>query len=182
MTHHGTKQAVRQHMLALLRAVPAHKREESSARLRAELASFLGNKTGLKIGIYIPMPHEVNLLPLLQEYPQHSFAAPRCLPGLQLCFHHITNIAKDTEPGAHGILAPRPELPAIAPQELDILIIPGVAFTAEGERLGYGGGYYDRFIPLCTKAQKIALAFKEQILPSLPTEAHDLRIPHIIYT
>lgn len=182
MTHHGTKRAVRQHMLALLRAIPADKIEESSARLRAELASFLGNKTGLKIGIYIPLPHEVNLLPLLQEYPQHSFAAPRCLPERQLSFHHITDISQDTQPGAHGIPAPRPELPVIAPQELDILIIPGVAFTAEGERLGYGGGYYDRFIPLCPKAQKIALAFKEQILPSLPTEAHDLRIPHIIYT
>ena len=46
--------------------------------------------------------------------------------------------------------------------------------------MGYGGGYYDRFIPRCTRARVLALAFEEQIYDVLPTEEHDLRIPLII--
>lgn len=181
MTPHGTKREVRQQMLATLRAMPAARRDAASACLRAEMGKLLGTAPHLNVGIYMAMPHEVNLLPLLQEYPQHTYAAPRCMPGRQLCFHRIEETGKDTELSAHGILAPRPELPVIEPHELDILIIPGVAFTQGGDRLGYGGGYYDRFIPRCTKARLVALSFREQILPSLPTETHDLRIPQIIH-
>ena len=65
-------------------------------------------------------------------------------------------------------------------EEIDLLIVPGVAFTREGKRMGYGGGYYDRFIPLCTNARIIALAFSEQLVDFLPTEAHDLPIPELI--
>lgn len=178
----GSKRELRQHMLASLRAVPAAQRAQDSAALRAALAPLLCGDTPLQVGIYIPMPHEVDLLPLLQEHPQHHYAVPRCLPGRQLCFHLIKNVSQDTLPGAHGIPAPRAELPTIPPQELDILIIPGLAFTAQGDRLGYGGGYYDRYLPLCTKAHKVALAFEQQILAAIPTEAHDLKIPHIIHT
>ncbi len=79
-----------------------------------------------------------------------------------------------------GIPAPRAHTERIRPEDIDLLIVPGVAFTRSGDRIGYGGGYYDRFIPLCTKADVMALAFEEQILPELPVEKHDLRIAHLI--
>lgn len=181
MTPTDTKRDLRRHMLAVLRSVSPRQRDEASARLRAELAPFLNGNKPLTVGIYMPMPHEVDILPLLQEYPQHHYAAPRCLPGRQLCFHRITNAETDTEPGAHGIPAPKQDLPVVAPQELDILIVPGVAFTRQGERLGYGGGYYDRYMPKCHNAQMVALAFAQQILTCIPTETHDLRINKIIH-
>lgn len=168
-------------MLAMLRAVPTPQRDRDSALLRAELAPLLKGTPPLTVGIYIPMPHEVDLLPLLQEYPQHHYAVPRCSAGRQLCFHRITNAQTDTEPGIHGIPAPKQDLPVITPQEFDLLIVPGVAFTRQGDRLGYGGGYYDRYLPQCQHAQIIALAFARQILPHIPTETHDLRINKIIH-
>lgn len=59
--------------------------------------------------------------------------------------------------------------------------MPGVAFTESGERLGYGGGYYDQLIPLMkATVPKIALAFDLQIIDSLPVEDHDIRIDGII--
>lgn len=181
METHGNKRELRQHMLALLRAVPAEQREADSAILRAKLVSLLGSSSPLTVGIYLPLQHEVNLLPLLQEYPQHLYAAPRCLAGRQLCFHRITNIAEDTAPGSHGILAPHAHLPIVSPQEMDILIIPGVAYTEQGARLGYGGGYYDRYLPQCTRTQTVALAFALQMLPHIPTETHDFTLPNIIH-
>ena len=79
-----------------------------------------------------------------------------------------------------NIPEPAPHTAAVPPEDIDLLIVPGVAFTLQGDRMGYGGGYYDRFIPRCTRARVLALAFQEQIYDELPTEEHDLRIPLII--
>lgn len=84
------------------------------------------------------------------------------------------------EPGAMGIPAPALHRPIIDAREFDIVIVPGVAFTRAGARLGYGGGYYDRYLPRCTRAKILALAFPEQIVEHLATEEHDLRLPLII--
>ncbi len=67
------------------------------------------------------------------------------------------------------------------PSDIDLVIIPGVAFTKRGERLGYGGGYYDRIIPLMSKNPPIiAPAFDLQIIDSLPVENHDQKVNKII--
>lgn len=176
----NAKKALRREVLERLKAAaaadPAQRR---SANLRKKLAAYLGNAP-MCVGIYAPLPHEVNLLPLMQEHPRHRFVFPLCLPGHQLSFHEIRDIAADLQPGAMNIPEPAKHTVAVAPEEIDLLIVPGVAFTREGDRMGYGGGFYDRFIPQCTKAVVLALAFDEQIVDTLPTEAHDLRIRTII--
>ncbi len=179
------KAECRQAVLARLRAMNSAQRAEQSAALRALLLPLMQEMEGrlarpLCIALYAPLPHEVNLLPLLREHPQHRYAFPRCLPGRQLAFHVVSSPAEDLEAGAHGTLAPRAALPCVEPQELDLLIVPGVAFTPAGERLGYGGGYYDRFLPRCPQARVLALAFAEQMVEWLPTEAHDRRLPLVI--
>lgn len=175
------KHEVRRQVLQQLHTRPAKQVERDSTRLRLMLAPLLQGEVALHVGIYIPMEHEVNLLPLLQEYPRHRYAAPRCLPGHKMQFHHIRDAGADTAPGAHGIPAPHEHLPIILPEAFDLIIVPGVAFSPSGQRLGYGGGYYDRYLPHCRKAQIIALAFAEQMLPELPTEAHDLPIAQIYH-
>lgn len=155
-------------------------RAAKSAALRCQLAPFLGGEASLCIGLYAPLPHEVDLMPLLREYPQHRYAFPRCLPGHRLCFHEVSDPASDLIPGAHGILAPRPDLPSVGAEAIDLLLIPGVAFTREGVRLGYGGGYYDRFIPLCPQARLLSLAFEEQIFNTLPSDEHDRLVPLVL--
>ena len=173
------KKLQRQEVLARLRAIPATTREEYSARLRGLLSPHLegASKT---IALYYPLAHEVNLLPLPQEYPQHHFAFPRCMPGRQLQFHHVTAPDTQMEPGLMGIPAPAPHLPIIAAEDFDIIIVPGVAFTHTGARLGYGGGYYDTYLPRCPRAKVLAAAYTWQLLADLPTEAHDKLIPLIL--
>ena len=174
------KQILSREVLQRLKdAAAADPAQLRSAALRKNLAPLLAGN-GRCVAIYAPLPHEVNLLPLLQEYPQHRYVFPRCLNGHNLRFHQVCNLAQDLEPGAMGIPAPAAHTPAVQPEEIDLLIVPGVAFTRAGDRMGYGGGYYDRYIPRCTRARVIALAFEEQLLDTLPTEEHDLRIPSII--
>lgn len=176
----AAKHQLRQNLLSVLRTVPMEQRERLSSLLRNKLAPLLPQRNGAAVAIYAPLPHEVNLLPLLHEEPRHRYLFPRCLPGRKLSFHHVADIEQELVPGEHGIPAPAESIPAVHPQDIDLIVVPGVAFTPSGKRLGYGGGYYDRFLPLCTHARILALAFPGQIVPDLPTETHDLPIPQVI--
>ena len=176
----NTKKALRREVLQRLKAAAAADPAQlRSTGLRKKLAPWLQGRS-LFVGIYAPLPHEVNLLPLMKEYPQHRFVFPLCLPGHKLRFHEIHDAATDLQPGAMNIPEPAPYTPAVRPEDIDILVVPGVAFTRHGDRMGYGGGFYDRFIPQCTKAKILALAFDEQMVDSLPAEPHDLRINTVI--
>ena len=172
------KKELRRAILRCLRAIPGAERDAASARLRHRLAPLLeGNPKN--VAIYAAMPHEVDLLPLVREYPQHRFCFPRCENNRSMNFHIVTSPEEELQPGAYGILTPDTSCEILPPEQLDVIIVPGVAFTEAGERLGYGGGYYDTYLPRCCHATIAAAAFHQQMVPYLPTEAHDLRIPHI---
>jgi 5-formyltetrahydrofolate cyclo-ligase len=72
-----------------------------------------------------------------------------------------------------------PQGPAVDPSEIDLIIVPGVAFTADGFRLGHGKAYYDRFLPR-TNAFTVGACFSEQMVDVLPIEPHDVRLDRII--
>lgn len=71
--------------------------------------------------------------------------------------------------------------PIVSAEALDMVVVPLVAFDRAGARLGYGGGCYDRYLPMLSPAcQIIGIAFDEQRVDHVPTDAHDLPLPHII--
>ena len=79
-------------------------------------------------------------------------------------------------PGPYGI--PCPEGPRVLPEEIDLVVVPGLAFDLLCHRLGQGGGYYDRYLPLC-RGVKIGLAFECQVVDDLPLEAHDIQLDYV---
>ncbi len=179
------KAELRQAVLSRLKSKPSAQRAADSAALRARLFPLLAEMERalgrpLRIALYAALPHEVDLLPLLQEEPQHSYAFPRCHAGRQMSFHLVSSPARELEAGAMGIATPKATLPCLRPEEIDLILVPGVAFSRNGERLGYGGGFYDNFIPRCPQARLLALAFAEQMVESIPTEPHDIRLPLVI--
>ncbi len=180
------KNTLRRAVLLRLKAKHSAQRVADSAALRARLSPILQEHERrmarpLRMALYAPLPHEVDLMPLLHEHPQHAYAFPRCLAGRQLAFHLVRCPERDLSPGAMGILTPLPQLPQLAPEEIDMLLVPGVAFSSTGARLGYGGGYYDNFIPRCTNARVLALAYPEQMVAHIPCEPHDVCLPQIIH-
>ncbi len=71
--------------------------------------------------------------------------------------------------------------PIVPAKALDMIVVPLVAFDRAGARLGYGGGCYDRYLPMLSPAcQIIGIAFDEQRVDHVPTDAHDLPLPHIV--
>ncbi|MFI3242847.1 MAG: 5-formyltetrahydrofolate cyclo-ligase [Akkermansia sp.] len=157
-------------------------RKEQSLLLRRQLAAQLGGSTAttMRMAIYASLEHEVDMIPLLRELPQHQYYFPRCYAKGEMNFHQVQAPDSEMERSKKGFWEPHLTCPTIAAAELDVIIVPGVAFTREGARLGYGGGYYDRYLPQCPQARCIALCFPEQLVDGIPTEAHDLRIPQII--
>jgi len=94
----------------------------------------------------------------------------------------VKDFEKELALGDLGVYQPREEFYRIvSPDELDLVIIPGVAFNKRGDRLGRGGGYYDRFLKQLRKQVPIvALAFEVQIVEDIPLEESDMPVDFII--
>jgi len=95
---------------------------------------------------------------------------------------HLVTRGDELEPGPLGIRQPRPEAPRLSLESIDVVIVPGVAFDASGYRLGYGGGYYDRLLPMLRPdCLRVGFAYDEQVVDELPAAAHDQRV-HLVVT
>lgn len=95
----------------------------------------------------------------------------------------VTDPARDLIPGYRGILEPNPatSLRLQSPSQIDAAIIPGAVFDRAGNRLGYGGGYYDRFLSgAAVQALRIGLAFSVQVADRLPALPHDAPMDWLI--
>ncbi len=91
----------------------------------------------------------------------------------------IYNYPSDLSPGVFGILEPIEEMPTIRKDEIDIVIVPGIAFSKDCMRIGYGKGYYDSFLDDYYN-RKIGIAFWEQIVDYIPRDTHDVLLDKII--
>lgn len=83
----------------------------------------------------------------------------------------------ELESGAYGI--PAPTGPEVPPGAIDLLLLPAVAIGPRGERLGQGGGFYDRFVTR-TEALRVAVVFEGQCVSSVPVEPHDARVDAVV--
>lgn len=124
------------------------------------------------LAAYAALPGEPDLRPLTWTN-RRTVLLPR-VEGDKLAFYTVNNAAQ-LHPGAFGVLEPDPaHCPAAFADDARIVLVPGLAFTAEGGRLGRGRGYYDRLLAgLPSKILRVGICFARQIVPSLPAEAHD---------
>nr|HIK01166.1 5-formyltetrahydrofolate cyclo-ligase [Candidatus Undinarchaeales archaeon ERR594346 U_76725] len=92
----------------------------------------------------------------------------------------ISEFPEDVEIASFGLLEPKKDLNATENlREIDLVIVPGVAFDERGNRLGYGFGFYDRFLTE-VRAPKIGLSFESHVLDLVPQESHDVRVDKIV--
>lgn len=100
----------------------------------------------------------------------------------RLDLYRVEDLSEQLAPGIWGILEPQAQRCEIAdPAHIDLVLTPGLAFTARGDRLGYGGGFYDRLLAaLNPRAPRVAAAFALQLCDSVPTNSHDQPVDIVI--
>ena len=161
--------------------MPAAVRSEASERIAARIQELLPHLP-LTALAYSPTGDEVDVSTLVDDLRRAGvrIAYPRvCAPGAMTL--HWTADAGDLAPGYCGILEPRDDAPEASPDEIEIVLVPGLAFDESCCRLGRGGGFYDRLLPrLAPGTLTIGLAFDEQITDALPREPHDMRVDVVV--
>jgi len=126
----------------------------------------------------------VETLPLIAHCLKKGVivSVPLTLAGdHRLIPYAITDPNRDLAPGYCGIPEPLKTLPLVNPASIEIVVAPGSVFDAQGGRLGYGGGYYDRFLHTAApQALRIGLAFDLQVVEAVPLESHDEQLDYLI--
>ena len=110
----------------------------------------------------------------------HPIALPRVTTldkPMEFRLHSDPYGESDLEAGVWGLRQPRPDAPVVVPE---VLFMPLVGFTARGDRLGQGGGYYDRYLAAHPQITAIGMAWDVQEVDELPTELHDMRLSAIV--
>ena len=129
---------------------------------------------------YIPIRNEVDTLPILEEaFRLHKkVALPKVLSKTEMQFFEVESFQELT-PGAYGILEPQTEHPAMA--EEGLMLMPGACFDRELHRIGYGGGYFDRFLEAQPHFTTAALCFSLPILGDVSWGSPDIP-PGILFS
>ncbi|MGE5528158.1 MAG: 5-formyltetrahydrofolate cyclo-ligase [Patescibacteria group bacterium] len=143
--------------------------ETGAARIVGLYADFRGEVPTARLGLMLALAGKIVALPAVEE------------SGKTLVFRRIGH-RRQLARGAYGIREPGRDCPAVTAGDLDLICVPGVGFDRGGYRLGYGGGYYDRFLPLLDPAcLKVGLAFACQVVPLLPRGPLDQAM-HVVVT
>lgn len=173
------KKEIRKHFSAIRKSVHGVERDEEILKRLFLFDKFINADIVLMYASYKSEPD--TWLLLSQCNVRHiKTAFPKCNDNGTMNFY-IVNGSAELSKGKYGISEPL-ENPDNMPEitEKTVCIVPGLAFTEHGERLGYGGGFYDRFLSENPHIYTIALAYEKCIAESLPTEKHDIKVKSII--
>ena len=178
------KSSLRAGYLSARRAIPEKDKVGSDAAIHKVLASFDIFAEAPLVLAYVSFGAEVDTRALVARLLREGrrVAVPRCNEAEHtMDFCEITCL-DELSRGAHGILEPAPAAPALVTEELagSVCLVPGLVFDADGYRVGYGGGYYDRFLAFYP-GDKIALARTTQVSSNpLPHDAHDVPVDFLV--
>jgi 5-formyltetrahydrofolate cyclo-ligase len=177
------KSRLRAQRLAARDAIPAHERIEKGLAIAEHGAAGLDVSPGAVVSGFFPIRSEADIRPLMAALKARG--ARLCLPVIldkqTIVFRELVAGA-ELVPMGFGTFGPGPEAKVLEPT---LMLVPLSAFDAQGQRIGYGGGYYDRAIERMHKKghqpQLIGIAFDCQEVASVPAEPHDVRL-HAILT
>lgn len=174
-----------------LRRIIQDKRNLLTAEIRAEkskaaVKSFLSAQDYLKsktIFIYYPFRSELDTTLIIKKAISDGkkIILPR-VSGNKLDLYYIEDAERQLKKGSYGIMEPVPILCKSARiSDIDLAVVPGVCFDKNFNRLGYGGGYYDKLLHLLPEnVKKIAICFEMQVLPEIPAFDYDIKVDTIV--
>lgn len=172
------KKRVRTEMLRRLGAIPPARRALEEELVAAAVQDAPEWRTAGTVLLYRNLPGEMSTVGLANGAWRAGkrVAMPRVAGQGQLALHAVAAWT-DLRPGAFGIHEPPPTLPYVNAGDVDLAVVPAVAWGRDGVRLGRGGGYYDRLVPRLRLAWGIG--FDVQVVRDVPVQAHDARVARV---
>ena len=181
------KKILRKEVLEKRNNLDFNKKEEMDKEILKKFYETQYYKKAKKIFIYISYSSEINTKEIINKalkdnkkiyIPRTEFKT-RHMDAVEIT--SLDNLVEST----YGILEPSKEAPYIDPNELDLIVVPGVAFDRNGGRMGYGAGFYDRYFKKIKKENikkivKLALAYEIQMLNEVPMNEQDVPVDYII--
>ena len=174
-----TKSQLRQHCRKLRASLGEGTRVRASQSICDALERWPIFRQSQSILTYMPIKSEVDLTPLLTRHPEKRWLLPRILPKEEhrMVFHPYDATRLVCHP--FGMDEPAADLPAVPPDSIQLALVPGLAFDRHGWRLGYGGGYFDRFLKDFSGVS-VGIVFQALLLDNLPHDSFDVPMQWIV--
>ncbi|MBA4423447.1 MAG: 5-formyltetrahydrofolate cyclo-ligase [Syntrophus sp. (in: bacteria)] len=177
------KGEIRKRMIAMRNAIPPEGIEEKSRVIQKQVMEREEIRLASTLMIFLSFGSEVRTDDLIRWCwgEGKRICVPFCRPeSRELTACRIDGF-DELETGHYGIRAPKEGLlRPVDGGKIGAILVPAVAFDRRGYRVGYGGGYYDRFLPSAPQAAKIGVAFSSQIVAEIPVDAYDLPVDVIV--
>lgn len=179
MPEPNPKNELRQQCRVLRRELGGEQRQRASQAICQHLAAWSVFQRAQTIAAYLPMKAEVDVRPLLGQFPQKHWLLPRIAPeeDHRMDFHIYDPARLLVHP--FGMAEPAGDLPVVLAEEIELVLVPGLAYDRQGWRLGYGGGYYDRFLSRFDGIS-VGVAYQALVLESLPHSGYDVPVGWIV--
>jgi 5-formyltetrahydrofolate cyclo-ligase len=180
-----TKNELRQEMKTRLAEMTPGQRREKSLVVCVKLLELKEFRNAKSVAFFVSMPSEIGTRPMIEaalKAGKRVLVPKTDMAKKELHFYQITDLTADLEPGTLGILEPivsRTRKASVS--EIDLALVPGLVFGADNHRVGFGAGFYDRFLStLKPGVPRIGLGFSFQRVASVPTEKHDVRLDLVL--
>ena len=177
-----TKDSIRKEMKASLRQLSKPEYEQKSYWIAERLVSLPEWKNAKIIGTTLSVFPEVDTYFIIKQawLEEKQIAVPRCIVHQKHLDFRLIRSFMNLENVYLHLWEPRPSVTVpVVKQDIDLLIVPGLAFSANGYRIGFGGGYYDRYL-VDFPGKTLSLAFEEQLIGSIPADSYDQKVQQIV--
>lgn len=177
------KKALRSSVISSRDALPAREREQASERVCEDISSMTPYLRASSILAFASFGSELNTQSLLRRVISDgkNLILPRVNKATQQLQLHRIKALNALIPGIWGILEPHADAIVFDLADIELIIVPGVAFDRAGFRIGYGKGFYDKLLSAANPATtRLSAAFDCQIVDAVPNDAHDERVDLII--
>jgi len=177
------KKEIRKRILQLRNAMTPEEIATKSDEIVRRLTGFPEIREASVLMVFLSFGSEVRTDGIIRWGWENGkrIVVPRCFPEERRLMPCLLSDFSELETGHYGIREPKAGLVRAVPAgQVDVVLVPAVAFDRRGHRVGYGGGYYDRFLPEVPKGVRIGVAFCCQIIDDIPADPQDIPVKRIV--
>lgn len=182
MTEEMTKPFLRQKMISFLKNISSEEKVAIEKKLEENLFKSEEWKAAKRVGVTLSQGFEWNTLGVIERAWQEGkiVCAPKCIPKTKAMIFYDFNSLEQLEKGFYNLIEPKiQETKEVSKTEIDLVLVPGLIFDTKGFRIGFGGGYYDRFLSDFPN-HTAALIYSKQLTAGFPIESFDIPVQNLI--